>query len=312
MTTHRQAAANRRNAQFSTGPRDTARSRLNSLLHGIFAKEALIQGGEGKEDAALFDTLSAALREDLAPDGALEELLVDELSMLTWRRRRVLRHETASIRLHLDTAGEDWEAHQERWPSPSSDTLRSKGHWQTTERLTTRATLLQCEVAVLASDDPLGYSPLPWQRVFAVAEAQFRVPVRKILALKSPWQDYAEYSRDQVERVVRDACERVGMAEADFWATVRVDAERDEQDARLALTQRQDALEQRRSLASLPDEKTLERVQRYEAHLTRQFSRVLHELQRLQAARMGGPSPLPLAVDVEVSSPGSDNTISPG
>jgi hypothetical protein len=40
---------------------------------------------------------------------------------------------------------------------------------------------------------------------------------------------------------------------------------------------------------------------RYQASLERGLHRVLHELQRLQAARQGKPVPLPLAVDVHIS-----------
>ena len=46
----------------------------------------------------------------------------------------------------------------------------------------------------------------------------------------------------------------------------------------------------------------LERIQRYEAHLSREFFRVLHELQRLQAGRLGKGNAVPLAVDLSVDS----------
>jgi hypothetical protein len=42
----------------------------------------------------------------------------------------------------------------------------------------------------------------------------------------------------------------------------------------------------------LPDEKTLEKVARYEAHLSRGFYKALHELEALQARRTGGIAPL--------------------
>jgi hypothetical protein len=42
----------------------------------------------------------------------------------------------------------------------------------------------------------------------------------------------------------------------------------------------------------LPDEKTLEKVARYEAHLQRGLYKALHELEALQARRMGGSAPL--------------------
>jgi hypothetical protein len=42
----------------------------------------------------------------------------------------------------------------------------------------------------------------------------------------------------------------------------------------------------------LPDEKTLEKVARYEAHLSRGFYKALHELEALQTRRSGGVAPL--------------------
>ena len=42
---------------------------------------------------------------------------------------------------------------------------------------------------------------------------------------------------------------------------------------------------------------------RYEVARERSLYKALHELQRLQAARAGKPAPLPIAVDVDVSSP---------
>jgi hypothetical protein len=48
----------------------------------------------------------------------------------------------------------------------------------------------------------------------------------------------------------------------------------------------------------LPDEKTLEKVARYEAHLSRGLYKALHELEALQTRRSGG-SALLARLDVE-------------
>jgi hypothetical protein len=42
----------------------------------------------------------------------------------------------------------------------------------------------------------------------------------------------------------------------------------------------------------LPDDKTLEKVARYEAHLSRGLYKALHELEALQVRRQGGAAPL--------------------
>ena len=48
----------------------------------------------------------------------------------------------------------------------------------------------------------------------------------------------------------------------------------------------------------LPDEKTLEKVSRYEAHLSRGLYKAMHELEALQVRRSGGAAPL-ARLDVE-------------
>lgn len=42
----------------------------------------------------------------------------------------------------------------------------------------------------------------------------------------------------------------------------------------------------------LPKEKTLEKIARYEAHLSCQLSKAMHELEALQVRRRGGAAPL--------------------
>jgi hypothetical protein len=50
----------------------------------------------------------------------------------------------------------------------------------------------------------------------------------------------------------------------------------------------------------LPAGEVVDRVARYEAHLSRQLAQALHELQRLQAARVGEPVMPPTVLDVTV------------
>jgi hypothetical protein len=51
----------------------------------------------------------------------------------------------------------------------------------------------------------------------------------------------------------------------------------------------------------LPETNTLQKITRYEAHLSRQLLQALHKLQRLQAGRSGQPIPLPAALDVVIA-----------
>ena len=87
MSSAAKLADNAANAQASTGPRTEegkAACSKNAVTHGLFTSADFIRPGE--------EPIYAALREDvlqeLAPQGILENTLVDEIRRATWRLRR--------------------------------------------------------------------------------------------------------------------------------------------------------------------------------------------------------------------------------
>ncbi|MDP3024362.1 MAG: hypothetical protein Q8O10_02395 [candidate division Zixibacteria bacterium] len=99
--------ANRKNALNSTGPKTLEGKNVvkwNALKHGLLSKEIIIKAGDGKESKAEFKVLLSELREDLQPEGILEEMLVEKIVICYWRLRRALRCEIGEIRRDLDTA----------------------------------------------------------------------------------------------------------------------------------------------------------------------------------------------------------------
>jgi hypothetical protein len=99
MLTPAKLAANRRNAQCSCGPRTAegqARSAANAVKHGLRSRRVLLPG----ESAADFEQFCAALRDELMPDGPLEDGLVDRITGLLWRLRRVPWVEAGLLRAH--------------------------------------------------------------------------------------------------------------------------------------------------------------------------------------------------------------------
>jgi len=104
QTSPRKAAANRRNASKSTGPRTAkgkSRSRLNALKHGILASQAVISTIEGSAERKLFEATVAGLADDFQPVGTYEQLLVQEIAACFWRLRRLHKfenHAAAEVR----------------------------------------------------------------------------------------------------------------------------------------------------------------------------------------------------------------------
>lgn len=87
MSSIRQIEANRRNAQFSTGPvtdEGKQRSRQNAVRHGL-AAETVISSLEDAEDYAAFEL---AVTADFDTQSAVERELVLRLASLLWRLRR--------------------------------------------------------------------------------------------------------------------------------------------------------------------------------------------------------------------------------
>ncbi len=98
----RRVAANRRNAQLSTGPRTEegkSWSRCNAIKHGILASSLLVTQGEGAEVEAEFNEFLDGLKTSLAPVGMLEETLVEQIAVCWWRQKRALRCEAGLVKL---------------------------------------------------------------------------------------------------------------------------------------------------------------------------------------------------------------------
>jgi hypothetical protein len=80
--------ANQANAQLSTGPRTKEgkrQSSQNARTHGLTAQNPVIPG----EDRAAFDQLSAELHAETKPQGALQQIIFEELVHSAWYLRRV-------------------------------------------------------------------------------------------------------------------------------------------------------------------------------------------------------------------------------
>ena len=82
------AAANRANAQLSTGPRTLVgkrRSSLNALRHGLTARTAVLPS----EDPAAYDSHHQQFRDEYQPATPTESQLVRELADTSWRLNRI-------------------------------------------------------------------------------------------------------------------------------------------------------------------------------------------------------------------------------
>lgn len=168
------------------------------------------------------------------------------------------------------------------------------------DQLADQSKHLDRELSALDEKDPLAARPELWTWVFELAEGQFAVPIEKLLGLVDPWDPHDTYSREEVQQVIEAACQKGATSAGEFWTAVKVKIQLEQilltpGPTRLHLT-----LEQKIQLIGLPHNTTLEKVQRYESHISRQFYKALHELQQRQAARHSLRPPVAVAADVDI------------
>jgi hypothetical protein len=107
------------------------------------------------------------------------------------------------------------------------------------------------------------------------------------------------------EKVLAKAIQGRQQLQAEGKAKVKA-LENQVKDQRRRVKAKEERLRRERML---PADDTLQKVTRYEAHLSRQLYQALHELQRLQAARAGNPVPPPAALDITCESGGDAGRI---
>lgn len=98
MTTRKQAAANKRNAQNSTGPKTPegkAISSQNARMHGMCARTS----GSTYDQVEEVPEIICGLYAQFLPETYTEELLVERLAEIELRSRRGRRHE--AIAYHM-------------------------------------------------------------------------------------------------------------------------------------------------------------------------------------------------------------------
>ena len=112
MLSEKQLAANRANAQRSTGPRSEEgrqRSSLNARRHNLTGQVSAMTD----EDRIAHETFSKALISAMAPEGALELQLAQRVATDSWRLNRASAIEDNIFALGLSSHADDGIDHPE-------------------------------------------------------------------------------------------------------------------------------------------------------------------------------------------------------
>ena len=288
----RKRSGHRRTARGATGPLSAtgkAGSRLNAVRHGILSAEVVVRGLRIQEREDEFRALRARFLESLAPEGPVEEMLVERIVTMQWRLRRVLVAETGEIALSVD--GGRWKR-ESREPIPVTTFLG--GLHDVAEEMSKSSQGLQFLRYVLEKvRDGV-------QREGELTETMREWVLQRFAGRpNSLTRALAGYR----ERFVANAHglsaeESKGNHQRAVLGFIELELESYE-DLRRLHEEREDKEETARQAANiLPEAAVLEKILRYETALDRQMYRAMNQLERLQRRRGGENVPPPLTMEV--------------
>jgi hypothetical protein len=270
-------AANRVNAQKSTGPKTDAgrnASKLNALKHGIFSSEILVRGRFLEENHEEFAELHQSLCAAYEPVGAAEAMLVDQLVTNFWRTRRLQKAEAAEIALSVDRRVEslkpvDPQRLRQQWQN-AEDTeeamaqsvegnLEIKAQLEAVRRCVEKHGELNNQAIAFVHFDGEPYE-------LTAALEDLRVDLQKNPNRLNGYPLRA-WQKEQVlafvDRELADIGKRIKICREDDLAVH----------------------EAHKAAALVPAREVLDRIGVYETRLRRQFNTALTQLERLQRAR---------------------------
>src|SRR5215212_9982594 len=260
--------------------------RWNATRHGIRSPAPVVPGIERTED---WEEQREGVLESLSPEGHLEFVLAERVALLSWRLHRVIRYETESIALYQERVEDDL-ARARRFESGPEHPDAVRGNAKSDRddhRLFKRFAKMEDEKVLSSFDaDLVIWSAVECADKVAEGEVDPEELLESVSVPGLPDSDSWEGYEGWTAGLVREVIEKVAQAtdeepeellEAAIrsakWKAERskLEAEKVEWDLRNMARER-----------LLPDEKTLEKVARYEAHLSRLFHKSLHELEALQ------------------------------
>jgi hypothetical protein len=270
--------------------------RWNATRHGIRSPAPVVPGVEKTED---WEEHRDGVLESLQPEGHLEEVLAGRVAPLSWRLHRVTRYETETITLS-QAKMEDELAHKRRFgsyvvgPSHPEDVRSALQDARRVQRLIKQFPKLPDEKR-LSGSDAAGILDLIWARTDEEVEAdEVRLPeeIPDWAGLEGDMAEWDGWTVSLVRECISAIASVTGEDEEELIETATERARLNIIGAKAAAERVEQELARMSHERLLPDEKTLEKVPRYEAHLSRLFHKALHELEAMQTRRSGAVAPL--------------------
>ena len=274
--------------------------RWNATRHGISSPAPVVPGLEKAED---WEAHGEGVLESLQPEGHLETVLAERVALLSWRLHRVTRYETTTIAIAQEKIEEDINDTRSLMASLRGDryaeTHPQDIRWVARYRKQTHRALKR-----FPSEDP--------EKVLKGEDASAVICETLAAAIKKSGQEiededlnlpgghqetHALTELPAMKAAVVRECVEVIAAHVSLDPDELLEAATQEVrfEAAVAKHRREDLereVSRKAAERILPGDETLQKIARYEAHLSRQLYHALHELEALQSRRLGGSAPL--------------------
>lgn len=259
-----------------TGPR-TKRGKMkssrNALKHGIFAK-VVLQGSALRESEEDYKNLLESFRESLQPEGGLEEFLVEKLAQIAWRKARLVRTEAAIIMKQTEFLRENREARlkksSEGYDLDLAILAGGIARHRDNPYLLNKAVRMLETLKVVIQDR--GFEPQTDEGLLKALYGQQGGRDGLFLSYRIYCDQHQETSDDAARRKNQQVFLKSLETEIQQLEGAMVELEaREEKELPLV----EESL-------SIPKEKELDRLLRYETRLDGTFDRTLQQLERLQ------------------------------
>jgi hypothetical protein len=280
--------------------------RWNATRHGISSPKPVVPGLEKQED---WESHRDGIMEYLSPVGHLEVTLAERVSLLSWRLHRVTRYETGAIATSQETIEDDIHdrdrflsaiRHEGLESTHPVDIRFEAKHYKQAHSALRRFPSLGPDKTLKGTDA----SSVVWGVLMEAKKAGGREIDVEVLDLPGVPEDAMIEELPAMKVADVRGCVEAIAAHASLNPDELLEAATYEAgcEARHAAIRKEDVereISRKIRERTLPDEKTLEKIVRYEAHLSRQLYHALHELENLQKYRTTGVG-VPLArLDVQ-------------
>src|SRR5215203_283921 len=282
--------------------------RWNATRHGISSPKPVVPGLEKQED---WESHLEGIMENISPVGHLEVTLTERVALLSWRLHRVTRFETEAVAISQETIEEDIHERDQ-----FLSTIRQKGsesthpvdirfeakYYKQVYSALRRFPTLELDKTLKGADA----SSVVWSVLMEAKKAAGEDIDVEDLGLSGVPEDamIEELPAMKVADVrgcVEAIAVHVSLDPDDLLDLATYEAGCEARSAAHKKEEMEQEISRKVRKRILPDDQTLAKISRYEAHLSRQLYHALHELENLQKHRTTGEGVPLLRMDVQGS-----------